>query len=254
MAEEKIQTSNKLVQELAKIQKELEKMDKDGKNSRQGFEYVSEAQVKSMLQNKLADHGIMIIPHYEILNSWTTQTNNGKTMNYLSVMGHFKLTNGSDELVGSMPGIGMDTGDKAIYKAETGAQKNFLMQLFLMSTGDDPEHDNNQQQPNNYGQDAFNNYQPQQQYNNQQNNAFGNFSKPQPKLANDSKKKVINEQLSKLSELNQTDFGKSLAALKSHFPAVDFDKLPDSSADNMISFLGKQIDVTEDTLKQLGAI
>jgi len=157
-------------------------------------------------------------------------------------------------LVGSMPGIGMDTGDKAIYKAETGAQKNFLMQLFLMSTGDDPEHDNNQQQPNNYGQDAFNNYQPQQQYNNQQNNAFGNFSKPQPKLANYSKKKVINEQLTKLSELNQTDFGKSLAALKSHFPAVDFDRLPDSSADNMIAFLGKQIDVTEDTLKQLGAI
>ncbi len=256
MTEDKIQTLNKLVLELTKIQKELDKIEKDGKNNRQGFDYVSEAQVKSKLQNKLADHGIMIIPHYEIMNSWTSQTSNGKTMNYVSVMGTFKLTNGSDELVGSMPGIGMDSGDKAIYKAETGAQKNFLMQLFLMSTGDDPENDNNwnnQQQPNNYGQDAFNNYQPQQQYGNQQNNAFGNF-RPQPKLANDSKKKVINEQLSKLSELNQTEFGKSLAALKSHFPNVDFDKLPDSSADNMVTFLGKQIETTEATLRQLGAI
>lgn len=254
MVNEKVQTPNKLVQELAKIQKELDKIEKDGKNNRQGFDYVSESQVKSKLQNKLADHGIMIIPHYEILNSWTNQTNNGKTMNYVSVMGSFKLTNGSDEFVGSMPGIGMDSGDKAIYKAETGAQKNFLMQLFLMSTGDDPENDNNQQQPNNYSQDAFNSFQPQQQYGNQQNNAFNTFIKPQPKLANDTKKKVINEQLTKLSELNQTEFGRSLAALKSHFPTVDFDKLPDSSADNMISFLGKQIESTEATLKQLGAI
>ena len=126
MVNEKVQTPNKLVQELAKIQKELDKIEKDGKNNRQGFDYVSESQVKSKLQNKLADHGIMIIPHYEILNSWTNQTNNGKTMNYVSVMGSFKLTNGSDEFVGSMPGIGMDSGDKAIYKAETGAQKNFL--------------------------------------------------------------------------------------------------------------------------------
>lgn len=251
-------TSTTLVQGLSKIQKELDKIEKDGKNNRQGFDYVSESQVKSKLQNKLADHGIMIIPHYEILNSWTSQTNKGNTMNYVSVMGNFKLTNGSEELIGSMPGIGMDSGDKAIYKAETGAQKNFLMQLFLMSTGDDPENDNgwNNQQPqfNNYGQDAFGGYQPQNQYNNQQGNSYGNFSKPQPRLANDSKKKVINEQLSTLSELNQTDFGKSLTALKSHFPNVDFENLPDSSADNMISFLGKQIDTTKATLKQIGAI
>src|SRR5699024_4771311 len=124
---------------------------------------------------------------------------------------------------------------------ETGAQKNFLMQLFLMSTGDDPENDSNwnNQQPqyNNYNQNSYNNYQPQNQYSNQSNNTFGNFAKPQPKLANETKKKVINEQLSRLSDLNQTDFSKSLAALQSHFPNVDFNRLADSSADNMISFL-----------------
>lgn len=87
-------TSMTLVQELTKIQKELDKIEKDGKNNRQGFDYVSESQVKSKLQNKLADHGIMIIPHYEILNTWNGQTNKGNTMNYVSVMGTFKLTNG----------------------------------------------------------------------------------------------------------------------------------------------------------------
>lgn len=245
-----------LVKMLSEVQKELDKIEKDGKNNRQGFEYVSEAQVKAKLQKKLAEHGIMIIPSYEILNTWTNQTNNGKSMNYASVMGKFKLTNGTEGLVGSMPGIGMDSGDKAIYKAETGAQKNFLMQLFLMSTGDDPENDSNwnNQQPqyNNYNQNSYNNYQPQNQYSNQSNNTFGNFAKPQPKLANETKKKVINEQLSRLSDLNQTDFSKSLAALQSHFPNVDFNRLADSSADNMIAFLNKQIDTTKATLKQLG--
>ena len=241
MVEEK-KNATSLVKELSIIQKELDKIEKDGKNNRQGFDYVSESQVKAKLQKKLADHGIVIIPHYEILNTWTNQTNNGKSMNYVSVMGSFKLTNGNDEFIGSMPGIGMDSGDKAIYKAETGAQKNFLMQLFLMSTGDDPENDDwNNQQPqfNNYGQTAFGNPQSQNQYSNSSNNAFNNFSKPQARLANDTKKKVINDQLMQLSELNQTDFGKSLAALKSHFPNADF---------------GKQVDTTKDTLKQLGVI
>jgi len=259
MAEENKNTTP-LILELSSIQKELDKIEKDGKNNRQGFDYVSEAQVKAKLQNKLANHGIMIIPSYEILNTWTNQTNNGKSMNYVSVMGHFKLTNGVDDYIGTMPGIGMDSGDKAIYKAETGAQKNFLMQLFLMSTGDDPENDNNwnnqQQQPQfeNHGQDAFNSYPPQNQYGNQQNGSFNNFAKPQPKLANDAKKKIINEQLSSLSNLNQIDFGKSLTALKKHFPNVNLERLPDSSADNIITFLSKQIDTTKETLKQIGAI
>lgn len=258
MVEEKI-TGSTLITELSSIQKELDKIEKDGKNNRQGFDYVSEAQVKAKLQKKLAERGIMIVPRFEILNTWSNQTNNGKSMNYVSVMGYFKLTNGSDEYSGSMPGIGMDSGDKAIYKAETGAQKNFLMQLFLMSTGDDPENDsnwNNQQQPqfNNYNQEGFNGYQPQNQYGNQANNSYGNYAKPQSRLANDAKKKVINEQLAALSELNQTSFDKSLAALKSHFPNIDFDNLPDSSADNMITFLKKQIDTTKDILKQIGAM
>lgn len=263
MAEEEITANTtSLVKELLLIQKELDKIEKDGKNNRQGFEYVSEAQVKAKLQNKLADHGIMIIPHYEVLNTWTNQTNKGNTMNYVSVMGKFKLTNGTEEFIGSMPGIGMDSGDKAIYKAETGAQKNFLMQLFLMSTGDDPENDSNwnNQQPqyNNYNQDSFNGYQQSQDdyhYGNQQNNYSNNFNKsPQPRLANEAKKKLINQQLSTLSKLNQTDFSKSLEALQAHFPNVDFNRLPDSSADNMITFLGKQIDTTKETLKQIGAI
>lgn len=256
-------TSTTLVRELSKIQKELDKIEKDGKNDRQGFNYVSESQVKAKLQNKLADHGIMIIPHYEILNTWNGQTNKGNTMNYVSVMGTFKLTNGSEEFIGSMPGIGMDSGDKAIYKAETGAQKNFLMQLFLMSTGDDPENDggnnwNSQQQyqSNDYNQVPFNGYYPtNEQYNNQPP-MYGNinYSSPKPsRMANEAKKSLLNQLLDRLSKLNQTDRNTSTQMLRSHFPKVNFNQLPDSSADNMITFMNQQIESTEKALKQMGA-
>lgn len=46
-----------------------------------------------------------------------------------------------------MIGEGMDTGDKAIYKAITGAQKYVLMKTFLIPTGDDPELEELPQKP-----------------------------------------------------------------------------------------------------------
>jgi hypothetical protein len=38
-----------------------------------------------------------------------------------------------------VPGEGLDVGDKASYKAMTGALKYALLQSFLLATGDDPE-------------------------------------------------------------------------------------------------------------------
>ena len=41
------------------------------------------------------------------------------------------------------PGYGDDPGDKGVYKALTGAAKYMIMKTFLISTGDDPEGDQN---------------------------------------------------------------------------------------------------------------
>ena len=41
--------------------------------------------------------------------------------------------------VSQMSGIGMDKGDKGIYKAYTGALKYYLANTFMVATGDDPE-------------------------------------------------------------------------------------------------------------------
>ena len=40
-------------------------------------------------------------------------------------------------------GIGFDKGDKALYKAKTGAIKYFFATTFLVATKDDPERDDN---------------------------------------------------------------------------------------------------------------
>jgi hypothetical protein len=44
-----------------------------------------------------------------------------------------------EELTVRVPGEGADPGDKAPYKAMTGALKYALLQSFLLATGDDPE-------------------------------------------------------------------------------------------------------------------
>jgi len=227
---EKEDRTKSLIAVLSLIQSEVGKIVKDGKNTKQGFGYVSEAQVKAKLQNKLAEHGIMFIPSYQLIDSWSTQSQRGANLNFVSVMGTFTLTNGSESVMGSMPGIGMDSGDKAIYKAETGAQKNFLMQLFLMSTGNDPDDDID---------NSYNNNQQRKTNSNQASNA---------------KLKSINEQISKLAELNQSDSGTYSSALMKHFPNVNFKNVSNSDAEKMIAFLNQQIKLTEDTLKQLGAI
>ncbi len=44
-----------------------------------------------------------------------------------------------EEIVAKVAGQGLDAGDKAPYKAMTGALKYALLQSFLLATGDDPE-------------------------------------------------------------------------------------------------------------------
>jgi hypothetical protein len=51
----------------------------------------------------------------------------------------FSDVDSGEELVAKVAGQGLDTGDKAPYKAMTGALKYALLQSFLLATGDDPE-------------------------------------------------------------------------------------------------------------------
>ena len=51
----------------------------------------------------------------------------------------FSDVDSGEEIVAKVAGQGLDPGDKAPYKAMTGALKYALLQSFLLATGDDPE-------------------------------------------------------------------------------------------------------------------
>ncbi len=51
----------------------------------------------------------------------------------------FADVDSGEEVIAKVAGQGLDPGDKAPYKAMTGALKYALLQSFLLATGDDPE-------------------------------------------------------------------------------------------------------------------
>lgn len=107
---------------------------KDGSNNYQNYRFQSEAAIKAAVKKEMSINGFNIIPHYEVLNQRDVKGRKG--INHIvDVMGTFVITDGrkDQELVGTMPGSGMDTGEKAMAKACTSAQKYFFKQLFNIS-------------------------------------------------------------------------------------------------------------------------
>lgn len=107
----------------------------DGRNDFSRYNYTTDAQV-SAVSHTLLKHGVMVLPQLAITDTWKDGKNN-----YVKIEGKFILTDGKEQLEGRADGVGADTLDKAAYKAETGAKKNFLMQLLLLSTGTDTDDD-----------------------------------------------------------------------------------------------------------------
>jgi hypothetical protein len=118
-------------------------VEKSGKNSFHGYKYASDADILWMLKPLLAEHGLSVmLVGFEVIHTGEVKTNNGKTERLLDLCVTYRLahTSGQWVLVQS-PGSGQDPGDKAHYKAMTGALKYALRQTFAIPTGDDPEAD-----------------------------------------------------------------------------------------------------------------
>lgn len=126
-----------LFQKLANVLKEVERIEKRGHNAHHNYDYVTESDVVEALRKHLAEAGIVCVPFVEKVT--TTPTEKG-LMAHVEVS--YKFTNGSENIQVRVVGSGYDIpGDKAVYKAMTGALKYALRQLFLIPTGDDPERD-----------------------------------------------------------------------------------------------------------------
>lgn len=132
-----------LIQRLVDAMKEIKEIKKDGQNTYQKYTFQSEGAIKSAVKKALEENGIIIIPEYEIINQYDRTSSKGTVNHFVDVMGMFTITDGTDSITGKMAGSGQDTGEKAVVKAETTAQKYFYKQLFNISDQEaDPDSTN----------------------------------------------------------------------------------------------------------------
>ena len=127
-----------LAEKLNRAIADIGPVQKDGSNDYQKYRFQSEAAIKAAVKRAMGLNGFSIIPKYEVLNQRDVPGRKGNN-HIVDVMGTFTITDGrkDQEIIGQMPGSGMDTGEKAMAKACTSAQKYFYKQLFNISDQDD---------------------------------------------------------------------------------------------------------------------
>lgn len=123
---------------LRKALKEKGVLKKGGTNTFDKYSYFSEAQYKELFTELFSDAGLEL-SFNEV--EYNTFTGSEKQANGRMPKLNFILTDidtGFYEET-TITGEGIDKGDKAGYKAYTGALKYYLANTFMVATGDDPE-------------------------------------------------------------------------------------------------------------------
>jgi hypothetical protein len=125
---------------LRKALKEKGILKKGGTNTFDKYSYFTEAQYKELFTELFSDAGLEL-SFNEV--EYNTFTGSEKQANGRMPKLNFILTDidtGFYEET-TITGEGIDKGDKAGYKAYTGALKYYLANTFMVATGDDPEED-----------------------------------------------------------------------------------------------------------------
>lgn len=132
-----------LATKLAEVAAEVQRVPKTGRNKAQGYDYATEADVADVVRGALSARRVALVPSFEVIDRDTGTTKSGSVMRYVTVRADYQIIDGDTGEVVHFTGVGegQDTGDKAIYKAMTGATKYAMLKLFQISTGDDPEAD-----------------------------------------------------------------------------------------------------------------
>lgn len=123
---------------LRKTLKEKGVLKKGGTNTFDRYSYFSEAQYKQLFTELFSDAGLELSFNEVEYNTFTGSEKqaNGRMPKLMFILtdidtGFYEET--------TITGEGIDKGDKAGYKAYTGALKYYLANTFMVATGDDPE-------------------------------------------------------------------------------------------------------------------
>jgi hypothetical protein len=130
-----------LRQKLAEVRRRIGYVQKRGFNERNNYSYVTAADLAGAVGDILAELGVVIVPRLESIAYEPARSNGAEAARAAQVVMAYTFTDveTGDEITTKVAGQGLDAGDKAPYKAMTGALKYALLQSFLLATGDDPE-------------------------------------------------------------------------------------------------------------------
>jgi len=127
-----------LREKFAEVRRRLGYIQKRGHNERHNYNYVTAADLAGSVGDILAELGVIVIPQ---LQSISTEPPRGSSERIARIVMNYRFVDArsGEELSVRVACEGADAGDKAPYKAMTGALKYALLQSFLLATGDDPE-------------------------------------------------------------------------------------------------------------------
>jgi len=127
-----------IYKKLHAIQKEVNRMGKDGRNTAQNYNFLSESQIAEVFKALLEKHEVFFTYSSSIDEVRLSPT--GKQfVTDVTVMYEFIDLETGEKHEGVAAGQGSDSTDKGVYKGITGAVKYIFMKTFLIPTGDDPE-------------------------------------------------------------------------------------------------------------------
>ena len=138
-----LELNAKLQKKKSSLRKDLSErgvLKREGNNTYDKYRYFSEAQYKELFTELLPKHGLEL-NFNEI--EYTTFQVEGKQPNGRMPKIEFYLYDVETGFYETtiITGEGIDKGDKAGYKAYTGALKYYLADKFMVATGDDPENE-----------------------------------------------------------------------------------------------------------------
>ncbi len=141
-----MQSKRGLYQKILNVMKEINAVAKDKVNNFHNYAYTSEAAILKAVREPMIKNGLIAIPLIEEERVERVDKNTIVTIKYcLKVI---DTDTGEYENV-VVIGQGIDTGDKAFYKAITGCNKYALMKLFQIPSIDDPEAEEQENDENN---------------------------------------------------------------------------------------------------------
>jgi len=123
---------------LRKMLKEKGVLKKGGKNEYSKYSYFTEAQYKELFTELFSEVGLELKFTEIEYATFDAGKSNGRMPKLMFTLMDIDTGYGEETVI---TGEGLDTGDKAGYKAYTGALKYYLANTFMVATGDDPEKD-----------------------------------------------------------------------------------------------------------------